>query len=139
LVKLIPWDGFCNIYLKFFPEQITGRPGLSPRVFLGATIIKHLFDIDDRETVNQISESIYMQHFLGYSSFSDEPPFDRSLFVSFRKHLSMDVVRKITEKINVIKTKFEEDKSSSKDNCDSSYGNENLNKGAAKMDVSQNV
>ena len=135
LAKLIPWDEICNIYLKAVPKQITGRPGLSPRVVLGATIIKHLCDIDDRETVNQISENIYMQHFLGYSSFSDEPPFDPSLFVTFRKHLSMDVVNKITEKIIAIKTKFEEDKNSSKDDSDSPNGNENLNKGTAIMDA----
>ncbi|CAN1526565.1 Transposase InsH, N-terminal [Flavobacteriaceae bacterium] len=135
LAKLIPWDEICNIYLKAVPNQVTGRPGLSPRVVLGATIIKHLCDIDDRETVDQISENIYMQHFLGYSSFSDEPPFDPSLFVRFRKHLSMEVVNKITEKIIAIKTKLEEDKSPPKEDSDSFNDNGGANKGTVIMDA----
>src|SRR5659263_365865 len=67
LAKLIPWDEICNIYLKAVPKSTTGQPALNPRVVLGSIIIKHLCDIDDRETVAQISENIYMQHFLGYS------------------------------------------------------------------------
>jgi hypothetical protein len=49
-----------------------------------------------------------MQHFLGYSSFSDESPFDPSLFVTYRKHLSLEVLNTINEKIITIKTKLEE-------------------------------
>jgi IS5 family transposase len=60
LAKLIPWDEICNIYLKAVPKSTTGRPGLNPRIVLGSIIIKHLCDIDDRETVSQISENIYM-------------------------------------------------------------------------------
>ncbi|SFF06034.1 transposase [Flavobacterium xueshanense] len=79
----------------------------------------HLCDIDERETVAQISENIYMQHFLGYSSFSDEPPFDASLFVTFRKHLRLDVLNTINEKIVAIKTKLEDNKRDRKDDTDS--------------------
>jgi IS5 family transposase len=135
LAKLIPWDEICNIYLKAVPKSTTGRPGLNPRIVLGSIIIKHLCDIDDRETVAQISENIYMQHFLGYSSFSDEPPFDASLFVTFRKHLSLDVLNTINEKIIAIKTKLEENKSGSKDDSDSSSDKGNANRGTALMDA----
>jgi hypothetical protein len=135
LAKLIPWDEICNIYLKAVPKKSTGRPGLSPRVVLGSIIIKHLCDIDDRETVAQISENIYMQHFLGYSSFSDEPPFDASLFVSIRKHLSMEVLNTINEKIIAIKTKLEENQSTKKDDSDPDNKIENPNRGTVLMDA----
>jgi IS5 family transposase len=135
LAKLIPWDEICNIYLKVVPKSTTGRPGLNPRIVLGSIIIKHLCDIDDRETVAQISENIYMQHFLGYSSFSDEPPFDASLFVTFRKYLSLEVVNTITEKIIAIKTKLEENKSEPKDDSDSTNNDENPNRGTVLMDA----
>lgn len=68
LAHLLPWDNLSTIYHKAFPKRDTGRPGLSPRVILGSMIIKHMCNLDDRETVNQISENIYMQYFLGYSS-----------------------------------------------------------------------
>jgi hypothetical protein len=40
-----------------------------------------------------------MQYFLGFTSFSNEPPFDPYLFVEFRKRIGMDQVNAINEKI----------------------------------------
>jgi hypothetical protein len=72
LAHLIPWDEICNLYLKYVPNGTTGRPALNPRIVLGSLIIKHMCNLDDRETVNQISENIYMQYFIGYTSFSED-------------------------------------------------------------------
>lgn len=72
---------------------------MNPRIVLGSIIIKHMCNLDDRETVAQISENMYMQYFLGYSSFSSEPPFDPSLFVEFRKRLGDQVIAKMNERI----------------------------------------
>jgi hypothetical protein len=69
-----------------------GADGINPRVAIGAMILKHLCNTSDRETVLQIQENIYMQYFIGYSSFSNEPPFDPSLFVEFRKRLGIILV-----------------------------------------------
>lgn len=107
LAKLIPWDEVCNLYIKHVGVSDTGRPPLNPRVVLGSLIIKHLCNLDDRETVDQISENIYMQYFLGYSSFTPEAPFDASLFVEFRKRLGMDTLNAINEKIASLKTHLE--------------------------------
>lgn len=108
LARLIPWDEVCNLYLKNVGVSTTGRPALSPRVVIGSLIIKHMCNLDDRETVNQISENIYMQYFLGYSSFCNELPFDASLFVDFRKRLGMECLNAINERIVQLKTSLEE-------------------------------
>ena len=107
LSRLMPWDEVCNLYLKNVGISPTGRPALSPRVIIGSLIIKHMCNLDDRETVDQISENIYMQYFLGYSSFSSEPPFDASLFVDFRKRLSIENLNAINERIVLLKTRLE--------------------------------
>lgn len=107
LATLIPWDEISNLYLKHVGVSDTGRPPLNPRVVLGSLMIKHLCNLDDRETVDQISENIYMQYFLGYSSFTSEAPFDASLFVEFRKRLGMDTLNAINEKIASLKTHLE--------------------------------
>ena len=107
LAHLIPWDEICNMYFKFVPKGQTGRPALNPRIVIGSLIIKHMCNLDDRETVDQISENIYMQYFLGYPSFTNEKPFDASLFVEFRKRLGMENLNAINEKIVSIKTKIE--------------------------------
>jgi transposase, IS5 family len=125
LSKLLPWDDLCEIYWQEVPEKSTGRPALNPRIIIGSLIIKHLCDLDDRETVCQITENVYMQYFLGYSSFSDEPPFDASLFVEFRKRLGLEQINAINERIAKIKIKLEADKNqkSDKDPDDSSGEN----------------
>lgn len=134
LSSLLPWDEICNLYLTFVPVAKTGRPPLNPRVVMGAIIIKHLCNLDDRETVAQISENIYMQYFLGYSSFSDEVPFDASLFVEFRKRLGLENLNAINAKIVALKTEFEKKKEHPKSEDDSD-DTPTPNKGILIMDA----
>ena len=107
LAKQIPWDEICNIYLKQVGISTTGRPPINPRVVVGSVIIKHLCNLDDRETVDQITENMYMQYFLGYSSFSNEAPFDASLFVEFRKRLGSEQLNAINERIALLKANLD--------------------------------
>ena len=109
LAKQIPWDELASIYQKNFKTKSTGRPGISPRVAIGSIIIKHMCNLDDRETVAQISENMYMQYFLGYSSFSPIEPFDSSLFVEFRKRLGEETINKKNDKILEISSKQEDE------------------------------
>jgi len=124
LARLIPWDDVCSIYQKHVGVSNTGRPPLNPRIVIGSLIIKHLCNLDDRETVDQITENIYMQYFLGYSSFTNEAPFDPSLFVEFRKRLGMDNVNAMNERIVAIKTKLESEKKSDKPKTDGDGNND---------------
>jgi len=137
LSRLMPWDEVCNLYLKNVGVSSTGRPPLSPRVIIGSLIIKHLCNLDDRETVDQISENIYMQYFLGYSSFSSEPPFDASLFVDFRKRLGMENLNAINERIVMLKTRLEsgENKSAPPSDEDENNSGEPENKGRVIFDA----
>jgi len=99
LAKKMPWDELVGIYQKQMNNTKTGADGINPRVVIGSLIIKHMCDLSDRETVQQIQENMYMQYFLGFSSFSDEEPFDASLFVEFRKRLGAEQMNAINEKI----------------------------------------
>lgn len=137
LSRLMPWDEVCNLYLKNVGVSPTGRPPLSPRVIIGSLIIKHLCNLDDRETVDQISENIYMQYFLGYSSFSSEPPFDASLFVDFRKRLGMENLNAINERIVSLKTRMESKKKDSEppSDQDGSNSGEPENRGRVIFDA----
>jgi hypothetical protein len=108
LAKLIPWDDICSPLRRQFSNSAAGRKPLNPRIVIGSLIIKHMLNLDDRETVSQISENMYMQYFLGYSSFIDEEPFDASLFVDFRKALGIETINTINEKIVRLKTRLEE-------------------------------
>jgi transposase, IS5 family len=99
LSHLIPWDKFVNVYQRQLNNSITGAGGINARVAIGAIFIKHMCDLSDRETIQQIQENIFMQYFIGYSSFSYDPIFDASLFVDLRKRLGSDQINEINEKI----------------------------------------
>lgn len=134
LSHLIPWDEICSLYYKSVKLSDTGRPPLNPRIVLGSLIIKHLCNLDDRETVLLISENVYMQYFLGYSSFTSEVPFDASLFVEFRKRLGMDIVNSMNETIVKLKAKF--DSQSDTDNSSNEdQGEQPTNKGKIIFDA----
>ena len=115
LAGLIPWDEICSLYLKNVTVSNTGRPPLNPRIVIGSLIIKHMCNLDDREAVDQMTENIYMQYFLGYTSFTNEPPFDASLFVDFRKRLGIDSINSINEKIAELKANFTSQENSTRE------------------------
>lgn len=98
--KKIDWDSIVGHYTKKLNNQKTGASSINPRVVIGSMIIKHHCKLSDQETVLQIQENMYMQYFIGFSSFNNEPPFDSSLFVEFRKRLTLEDVLAITESIS---------------------------------------
>lgn len=91
LAGCIPWDKLANVYYKKMNQDF-GAPSLSARMVIGAVIIKHMLNIDDREVVAQIQENMYLQYFVGLSSFTTEEPFDASLMVNIRYRLGQDVM-----------------------------------------------
>lgn len=105
LAKLVPWDSFAGAYISMMNADI-GRPGLSPRMVLGALIIKHRENLDDRGVIAAIQENVYMQYFVGLKGFSPEPIFDPSLFVELRKRvgaktfdqLNADLIKSVSQK-----------------------------------------
>ena len=96
LSKLIPWDKIVSLYNLQF-KSVEGRPAINGRVIIGAVIIKHLLDLSDRETILQIQENIFLQYFLGYSSFTNEAPFVAPLFVKIRARLSASILNGIND------------------------------------------
>jgi hypothetical protein len=86
LKQIVPWDKFASIYISVMKPG-KGRPILSPRIVLGALIIKHIENLDDRGVILAIQENVYMQYFIGLPSFTTEPVFSPSLFVEIRKRI----------------------------------------------------
>ena len=56
-----------------------------------AQVDKHKLTLSDEETVLQIQENTYLQYFIGFSSYKDQPPFAPSLFVDIRKRIGVEV------------------------------------------------
>jgi hypothetical protein len=98
MAQAIPWDKIVPYYDQLFSSS-EGRAPISGRVVIGAMIIKHIEDLTDRGTILHIQENMFMQYFLGYSSFTNEAPFTAPLFVAIRKRMSLELTSKISEVI----------------------------------------
>jgi transposase, IS5 family len=146
LSYLIPWDSIVSKYNKLFKKR-EGRPLINGRIIIGAVIIKHTLNLSDEETIFQIQENVFMQYLLGYSSFTNEIPFDASLFVEIRKRLDssfMDQISLLCLQYNNVLPKQKESNAQivnnenddpPKDNIDNAPQNPIVNKGTLMMDA----
>lgn len=91
LADNIPWNEFEKKYAGLFPND-TGNVAKPLRMALGSLIIQKKFQFSDRELVEQITENPYLQYFIGLPGYQDEPPFDPSTLVLFRKRLDVDAI-----------------------------------------------
>ena len=98
LAQLVPWKLAEQIYAEAFCGDF-GAPALSARVALGALLIKEREGLTDRGTVAAIQENPYMQFFIGLQEFTDEPAFDASLMVEFRKRFGEAGLARISEAV----------------------------------------
>ena len=88
--RVIPWDALAGCYYKTM-DPGKGRPCKDARLVIGALIIKHKLTLSDEEAIMQIQENPYLQYFVGFSGYSNSPPFAPSLFVDIRKRMGAEV------------------------------------------------
>jgi IS5 family transposase len=98
LSNILPWDQLVKIYIKKLRSDF-GAPGIDARMVIGALIIKHRLTLSDRETIEMIRENMYMQYFVGLSSFTTHPIFHHTEFVHIRKRLSEVDFNSMTEEL----------------------------------------
>jgi hypothetical protein len=98
LAGIIPWDRLASIYYQSMSTD-KGAPSIDARIVIGSMIIKHKLKLDDREVVETIRENMYLQYFLGLSSYTPEALFDRSLFTTFRQRLGADKFDRMSQQI----------------------------------------
>jgi len=83
--------------------------------------------------MNQIEENPYLQYFIGYEGYKDEPPFDSSMMVHFRKRLNLKSISEINEKI--FKTQKDKNIKRPKKDKDNSKAGGESNRGKLIVDA----
>ena len=96
LAALMPWDKIDVVYSNNF-KGTSGQVAKPSRLAFGALYIQRKLNLTDEETVSQIWENPSMQFFCGFESYSIQKPFDSSLMVHFRKRLSEEAMKEISE------------------------------------------
>jgi IS5 family transposase len=92
LHKLIPWIQLESHYAPQFSAK-TGAPAKPFQMAFGAVYIQQRLGVTDRETVQLITESPYLQFFIGLSGYQPLPPFDASMMVHFRKRIGPELIK----------------------------------------------
>ena len=75
LAEMMPWEEIEKNYSKNFRGS-SGQKAISARIAFGAVYIQLKCGYTDIKVVDEIRENPYLQYFLGYTGFSDEPPKD---------------------------------------------------------------
>lgn len=95
LAGLVPWETVEREYAKQFVDK--GHPPHLARIALRALIIKQRLKCSDEWTVRHVSESPYLQFFLGMKEYSSKAPFGTSTMVEFRRCFPPEAVAAILE------------------------------------------
>jgi len=96
LADQVPWNEFEEKYAQLFPSE-TGNVAKPLRLALGSLIIQTRYKYADEELVSQIQENPYYQFFVGLPGYQDEPPFEASSLVHFRKRISLDIIMEVND------------------------------------------
>jgi len=96
LARFIPWDKMSRIFIECLSGN-DGRGSVDLRIIMGSMFIQHSMNLTDRETIQLLQENIYMQYFIGLSSFQTEPVFHHSLLSIFRKRLGKEGSEKLND------------------------------------------
>lgn len=129
---LIPWSALEDEYAALF-ESEKGNVAKPFRMAFGALLIQQAYGYSDEETVQQIQENPYLQFFVGLPGYRDEPPFDASSMVHFRKRLTEERLMTINDTILAHHEKENDD--ATDDDDDDDHGVGAANQGTMMLDA----
>ncbi|WP_395151203.1 transposase [uncultured Allofournierella sp.] len=85
LAKAIDWQELERQYAHHFGRA--GNQALPLRVAFGSLVIRQALELSDKQTVQMIRESPYLQYFIGMTSFEYQLPFVAHSMVGFRQRI----------------------------------------------------
>jgi IS5 family transposase len=124
LAEIIPWELAEEIYVDAFCDDF-GAPALSARLALGALLIKEREGLTDRGTVETIQENPYMQFFIGLEEFTEDPAFDASLMVDFRKRFGEAGLARISEAVALAQAEVKPNEQTSNERTPDDHSSDN--------------
>jgi len=82
LAAAIDWRALEKQYAAHFASR--GKRALPVRCAFGSLVVRHALGLSDRQTVQLIAESPYLQFFIGLHEFSERLPFSARSMAAFR-------------------------------------------------------
>ena len=100
LAAAIDWKDFERQYSALFAKG--GKAAVPARAALGSLIVREVYGATDRETVELIRESPYLQYFIGMKAFGDTLPFSSRSMERFRAHIPRELVRQAVRRMRAL-------------------------------------
>lgn len=103
LSQRIDWAELERHCQRFYSTN-NGRPGSSPRLMIGLTLLKHIHALSDELCIARWVENPYWQHFCGEQYFQHRPPIDPTTLGRFRRRLGdsgLEVLMKMTVRLGL--------------------------------------
>ena len=134
LAAIMPWEKIEERYAQNF-ESEKGEEAKPGRLAFAALYIQNRLAIVDTEVVEQIRENPSMQYFCGFDCYTTEKPFDSSLLVHFRKRITPEMLKEISQEAFAAEAKKATERN--KDDNDDAGGNggESKPKGTLLLDA----
>ncbi len=85
LAARIDWRALEEQYAAHFKRG--GKQAIPLRCAFGSLVIKRALGVSDRQTVELIRESPYLQYFIGLPVFTETPPFSARSMAAFRARI----------------------------------------------------
>ena len=137
LSALMPWEKIEERYAENFKGR-NGQEALPGRLAFGALYIQARLTLTDEETVMQIQENPAMQYFCGFDFYTPEKPFDSSLMVHFRKRITAEMMKEISEEAFAAEAKKAIEKEEEDDDNNGNAGTVNSGADGNEMDETSN-
>jgi len=134
LADLLPWEKIEERYAQNFTSE-KGEVAKSGRLAFAALYIQNRLDIVDTEVVEQIRETPSMQYFCGFDCYTTEKPFDSSLMVHFRKRITPEMMKEISEEAFAAEAKKAIEKIKDDNDENDESGAESKPKGTLLLDA----
>ena len=133
LAVILPWEKIEECYAQNFASE-KGEVAKPGRMAFAALYIQSRLDIVDSEVVEQIRENPSMQYLCGFDCYTTEKPFDSSLMVHFRKRITPEMMKEISEEAFAAEAKKAVERAKD-ENDDDGSGAENKPKGTLLVDA----
>ncbi len=108
LAEIIPWQEIEEQYASKF-NSFKGNVAKPARLAFGTLLVQAKMDLRDRECAELIAENPFIQYFLGFSEYQDNPPVSASTFVYFRKRIKAAGIARINEILCGVKQQDRDD------------------------------
>ena len=102
LSEKIDWERLTDALEPFFSKY--GRKSKTIRLMVGLHILKHLYNLSDETTAQQLEENLYFRFFCGVTEdlepWESRKILDASTMTNFRKRIGVEGMRLIEDVIN---------------------------------------